>query len=120
MKNRVTECIEERNPMDGHASWIHFQLAFISGLISVPCGAESLRDFGRGPWKILRPMKSLIPLCALSLALGLVSAVGGEEKKDTPAEAKPPAKTPDFTDPSKLTEKAPETFKAQFDTRSEE
>src|SRR5436190_3220863 len=64
-----------------------------------------------------RPMKALISLCALSLALGLASVVGEELKKDSkPADAKPSAKTPDFTDPSKLTDKAPEAFKAQFDT----
>ena len=62
-------------------------------------------------------MKALISLCALSLALGLASVVGEELKKDSkPADAKPSAKTPDFTDPSKLTDKAPEAFKAQFDT----
>src|SRR5262245_23409827 len=60
-----------------------------------------------------RPMKPLIPLCALSLALGLASIVGEEVKKP---EAKPDAKAPGFADPSKLTEKAPDTFKAQFDT----
>jgi peptidyl-prolyl cis-trans isomerase A (cyclophilin A) len=62
-------------------------------------------------------MKPLISLCALSLALGLASAAGEEVKKpEAAADAKPAAKTPDFTDPSKLTEKAPETFRAQFDT----
>src|SRR6185503_7598153 len=49
--------------------------------------------------------------------LGIASGVGEEVKKPEPAaDAKPAAKTPDFTDPSKLTEKAPDTFKAQFDT----
>src|ERR1044071_5469300 len=61
-------------------------------------------------------MKALISLCALSVALGLASAVGEEVKKAETADAKPAAKTPDFSDPSKLTEKAPDTFKAQFDT----
>jgi peptidyl-prolyl cis-trans isomerase A (cyclophilin A) len=41
--------------------------------------------------------------------------IAADEKKDEKKENKPAA-TADFTDPSKLTEKAPETFKAQFDT----
>jgi len=70
-------------------------------------------------------MKNLWTVCALTLALGLSLARAEETKK---AETKPEAPkveakredakpvAPSFNDPSKLTEKAPETFKAQFDT----
>lgn len=61
----------------------------------------------------------------LSLLLGLVVVTAEETKKEekkdqTRVETKEGAKedkpAPAFADPSKLTEKAPETFKAQFDT----
>jgi len=59
-------------------------------------------------------MKTNFFVCALVIAIGLTGAVkAADEKKD---EKKPTVATPDFSDPSKLTEKAPETFKAQFDT----
>lgn len=66
-------------------------------------------------------MKPLISLCALSLVLGVTLARADEPKKETKPETKSEEKKPatapaDFTDPAKLTEKAPETFKAQFDT----
>lgn len=48
---------------------------------------------------------------AISLCV-VASCTAADEKKD----AKPAAPTADFTDPAKLTEKAPESFKAQFDT----
>lgn len=51
---------------------------------------------------------------ALALSLVLCSAAMCAEPKP---DAKPdPAAAPSFADPSKLTEKAPESFKAQFDT----
>jgi peptidyl-prolyl cis-trans isomerase A (cyclophilin A) len=59
-------------------------------------------------------MKRNFFVCALVIAIGLTSAVNAaDEKKD---EKKPNGAKPDFSEPSKLTEKAPETFKAQFDT----
>lgn len=57
-------------------------------------------------------MKKSLLIGLLTLGLGLTLAIAQETKPN----AKPAAATPDFTDPSKLTEKAPETFKAQFDT----
>lgn len=65
-------------------------------------------------------MKNLWTLCALTLALGLSLARAeetktAETKPEAPkAEAKPTA--PSFNDPSKLTEKAPESFKVEFET----
>jgi len=75
-------------------------------------------------------MKYLWTVCALTLALGISLARAEDTKKEetkpeapkTEAkkdeakkeEAKPAA--PGFNDPSKLTEKAPDTFKAQFET----
>jgi peptidyl-prolyl cis-trans isomerase A (cyclophilin A) len=55
-------------------------------------------------------MRNLLLTCVAAVALcAAVSCTGADEKKDD--------KTgPGFTDPSKLKEKAPETFKAQFDT----
>jgi peptidyl-prolyl cis-trans isomerase A (cyclophilin A) len=59
-------------------------------------------------------MKRNFFVCALVIAIGLTGAVNAaDEKKD---EKKPTTARPDFSEPSKLTEKAPETFKAQFDT----
>jgi cyclophilin family peptidyl-prolyl cis-trans isomerase len=56
----------------------------------------------------------------LTLSLAVASAaVRAEETKpaaDKPASDKPAAVAPGYADPSKLTEKAPETFQAQFDT----
>src|SRR5665213_414599 len=57
-------------------------------------------------------MKTIHLLCAL----GLFAAVAAVQAEDAKMEAKPPADAPGFTDPAKLTAKAPETFKAQFDT----
>lgn len=55
------------------------------------------------------------------LTLGLAALVAEEPKKETkPApkteEKKTEPASPGYSDPAKLTEKAPETFKAQFDT----
>jgi peptidyl-prolyl cis-trans isomerase A (cyclophilin A) len=58
------------------------------------------------------PMKTIHLLCAL----GLFAAVAIVQAEDARKEEKPSTASPGFTDPAKLTEKAPETFKAQFDT----
>jgi len=52
-------------------------------------------------------MKLFIPLCALNLAAVLAIQA---------AETNTPASKPDVGNPAKLTEKAPDTFKARFDT----
>jgi peptidyl-prolyl cis-trans isomerase A (cyclophilin A) len=57
-------------------------------------------------------MKNLLLTAALSLPLGLTLATAEDVKKPD----KPSSGSPGFADPAKLTEKAPETFKAQFDT----
>jgi len=54
-------------------------------------------------------MKIIHFLCVVGLFAAAVNAPAEEAKK----EAKP---SPGFSDPAKLTEKAPDTFKAQFDT----
>jgi peptidyl-prolyl cis-trans isomerase A (cyclophilin A) len=68
-------------------------------------------------------MKNLLLIGALSLTLGLNWAVAEDAKKsETKEQPKVEAKevekpaAPSFSDPSKLTEKAPESFKAQFET----
>src|SRR5438105_488615 len=61
-----------------------------------------MEDFGR--------MKAIHLICAL----GLMTAVVAANAEDAKPVAAAPA--PAAADPSKLTEKAPETFKAQFDT----
>src|SRR5689334_13531788 len=53
-------------------------------------------------------MKLLKLLCALGLLLGLASARAEDQKKTE--------EKPDFSDPSKLTAKAPDSFKVKFDT----
>jgi peptidyl-prolyl cis-trans isomerase A (cyclophilin A) len=58
-------------------------------------------------------MKAINLFCAL----GLFTAVAATKADDTkPAETKPSSTSPGFADPAKLTAKAPETFKAQFNT----
>ena len=57
-------------------------------------------------------MKTIHLLCAL----GLFAAVAIVQAEDARKEETPSTASPGFTDPAKLTEKAPETFKAQFDT----
>ncbi len=57
-------------------------------------------------------MKAIHLLCAL----GVFAAVAATQADDAKPEAKTAPATPSFTDPSKLTEQAPETFKVQFDT----
>lgn len=63
----------------------------------------------------LTGMKHLFLSGLIALSLGLVSAPGQDQKKEAKDEKKP-ARTSDFTDPVKLTEKAPENFKVRFDT----
>jgi peptidyl-prolyl cis-trans isomerase A (cyclophilin A) len=57
-------------------------------------------------------MKPIQFLCVL----GLFAAVAAAQAEDPKTVAKPSTASPGFTDPAKLTEKAPATFKAQFDT----
>jgi peptidyl-prolyl cis-trans isomerase A (cyclophilin A) len=57
-------------------------------------------------------MKTIHLLCAL----GLFAAVALVQAEDAKKEEKPSTTSPGFTDPAKLTAKAPETFKVQFDT----
>jgi peptidyl-prolyl cis-trans isomerase A (cyclophilin A) len=52
----------------------------------------------------------------LFCTFGLFAAVFATQAQDAKPPEKPAAVSPTFTDPGKLTEKAPETFKAQFDT----
>jgi peptidyl-prolyl cis-trans isomerase A (cyclophilin A) len=59
------------------------------------------------------PMKTIHLLCALGLFAAVVATKAEDVKKE---QAKPAPTAPDFTDPAKLTGKAPETFKVQFDT----
>jgi peptidyl-prolyl cis-trans isomerase A (cyclophilin A) len=66
--------------------------------------AAGLEDFAA--------MKTIHILCAL----GLFAAVAMVQAEDAKKEEKPSTTSPGFTDPAKLNEKAPETFKAQFDT----
>jgi peptidyl-prolyl cis-trans isomerase A (cyclophilin A) len=64
-------------------------------------------------------MKNLLYAGALTLALTLSAVAAEDAKKEQPkADAKetPKPASANFADPSKLTEKAPETFKAQFET----
>jgi len=56
-------------------------------------------------------MRRLLLTTALGLGLGLMQTPAQDAKP-----AAKPAAAPDFTDPAKLTAKAPETFRAQFDT----
>ncbi len=62
-------------------------------------------------------MKNLLLHCILGLTLGLAVSQADEPKKEeTKKEEKASTGSAGFADPSKLTEKAPDTFKAQFDT----
>jgi peptidyl-prolyl cis-trans isomerase A (cyclophilin A) len=73
-----------------------------------------MRDTDLVLWNISAAMRKLLLTCTTILSLCAASGIAAEDKKDEKKENKPmPA---DLTDPSKLTEKAPETFKAQFDT----
>jgi peptidyl-prolyl cis-trans isomerase A (cyclophilin A) len=57
-------------------------------------------------------MKTTLLTCLLGISLGVVAVSAQQEKKDE----KKSASAPDFTDPDKLTEKSPETFKVKFET----
>jgi peptidyl-prolyl cis-trans isomerase A (cyclophilin A) len=57
-------------------------------------------------------MKTTLLACLLGISLGVVAVSAQDEKKE---EKKSPS-APDFTDPDKLKEKSPETFKAKFET----
>ncbi len=52
----------------------------------------------------------------LFCALGLFAAAFTSQGQDTNKDARPLPASPGFTEPANLTEKAPESFKAQFDT----
>jgi peptidyl-prolyl cis-trans isomerase A (cyclophilin A) len=65
----------------------------------------------------LRAMKTFLLTCTMGLGLCLVaSCTAADDKKEEKKDTKPPAPTADLTEPAKLTEKAPDMFKAQFDT----
>jgi peptidyl-prolyl cis-trans isomerase A (cyclophilin A) len=63
-------------------------------------------------------MKATNLICAFSLIAGftLVSCSKAGPTNNPPENKVPLSVSPGFDDPAKLTEKAPETFKAQFDT----
>lgn len=65
-----------------------------------------------------RPMKPTSLLCALGIIAGVAIVPCSRADDSKPAETKDKAApaAASFTDPSKLTEKAPDTFKVQFDT----
>ena len=58
-------------------------------------------------------MKMIHLLCALGLFCAAVAITQAEDAKK---DEKPAAAQADYTDPAKLTAKAPETFRVQFDT----
>lgn len=61
-------------------------------------------------------MKNHLLICVAALSVGLAASVfAADAKKEEKKDDKAPAAA-GFTDPSKLTEKAPDTYKAQFDT----
>lgn len=60
-------------------------------------------------------MKLVFTTLISAIVLGFTAANAQEAKKEQKPADKPAA-TPGFADPSKLTEKAPDTFKAEFDT----
>ena len=57
-------------------------------------------------------MKTTLLTCLLGISLGVVAVSAQQEKKDE----KKSVSAPDFTDPAKLTEKSPESFKVKFET----
>ena len=57
-------------------------------------------------------MKTTLLACLLGTSLGVVAVSAQQEKKDE----KKSGSAPDFTDPVKLTEKSPESFKVKFET----
>lgn len=76
---------------------------------------NSARDFASGSCQVLE-MKRSIFLCALTvlLAVGFAHADDATKTASKPDETK--AASADLTQPSKLTEKAPDSFKVKFDT----
>jgi len=60
-------------------------------------------------------MKTIHLLCALGLFAAVV-AVQAEDTRPAESKEKPSIASPGFADPARLTAKAPETFKAQFNT----
>ena len=69
---------------------------------------NSGRDFEAGSWKILRLMNVFTSACVLSLAAIITTARADETNKAAPKL--------DLSAPASLTEKAPESFKARFET----
>jgi len=65
-------------------------------------------------------MKTTLLICAVGLVLGLTAAPAQESKEPKKPEPKKeemkPGSIVDFTDPAKLTAKAPESFKTKFET----
>ena len=57
-------------------------------------------------------MKTTLLACLLGMSLGVVAVSAQQEKKDE----KKSVSALDFTDPAKLTEKSPESFKVKFET----
>src|SRR2546425_1941336 len=57
-------------------------------------------------------MKTALLACLIGISLGVVAVSAQQEKKDE----KKSVSAPDFTDPAKLTEKSPESFKVKFET----
>ena len=55
-------------------------------------------------------MKTTLLTCLLGVSLGVMAVSAQEEKKEKSVSAS------DFTDPAKLTEKSPESFKVKFET----
>jgi len=73
-----------------------------------------VRDFFAPVWKISVFMKILHLFCALAIVAGVLAAKADGTNPVSAVPAVPAA--PSFTDPSKLTAMAPETYKAQFIT----
>jgi peptidyl-prolyl cis-trans isomerase A (cyclophilin A) len=68
-------------------------------------------------WNITAAMRTLLLTCATAFGICLaITSIAADEKKDEKKTDKAPATPAGFADPSKLTEKAPDTYKAQFDT----
>jgi peptidyl-prolyl cis-trans isomerase A (cyclophilin A) len=61
-------------------------------------------------------MKSIVLSSFLALALSITTGCGDDKSANAPKPVPAAAAVPDFSDPSKLTEKAPDTFKVQFNT----
>src|SRR2546425_12418856 len=57
-------------------------------------------------------MKTALLACLIGISLGVVAVSAQQEKKDE----KKSVSAPGFSDPVKLTEKSPETFKVKFET----